>query len=359
MICSTEGDAGDCLYLAALLHGLGGQHTILLQQSERTKAKGEDGIRSLCELVIPLLKAQPYIKDARQYVAGDKVEWQSAKFREQGHYSIGETLLGAHRKHLVSTLGLGADIRGTEKWLTAIPDKRSQGKIVINRTARYRNPYMPWLDIVKHYSHRLIFVGLRHEWREFCGHFGYVDFHPTASLLNAVQLIAGSELFIGNQSCAFACAEGLKHPRIQETSLEFPDCIFGGAQYCIDGTVILPDIAGSGERKVYSKAFSLDNVQTIFIPPGGWQYDSEETGSIMTSHVDTCARDVCKRLKHSVTREQATRMVIAHNVARVPRHFSRDLPISGYSRAKAALANAAITSHPILELFKGNVTFNP
>lgn len=360
---SSEGDAGDVIYMASLLHGLGGQHTVLLQMSSRTKAKGEDGIASLCNLVVPLLESQQYIKEARRYREGDRVDWVSAKFRQQGHYSVGETLMEAHRKHLTATLGLGEGLRGQTKWLTAIPDRRTAGRVVVNRTGRYRNQHFPWAQVVRHYGHRLLFVGLQHEWKDVCGQFGYMDFMPTSNLLEVAQLIAGSALFIGNQSCAFACAEGLKHPRIQETNLEFPDCIFGGdsVQYVADGTVTLPDVDGSGELTLPSRAFDLSQVSLLYVPPGGWQFNSEESGYIMTSNLNTCVRDVRKRRARNgfpdVPVDEMERAVVAYNVLRVPRHFARDISVQGYSRVHAALKSAGIDKHPVIDLLCGNIKF--
>lgn len=357
MICSSEGDAGDITYALCLLKELGGSHTLLLQQSARTKARGVDGISQLHRLVGPLASAQPYISECRVMIAGEKIDWQSALFRNQGHYRQGETLMEAHRKNLEATTGLGSGITGKTRWLDAPADKSMAGKVVVNRTGRYRNQYFPWMEVVAHYGHRLVFVGLKHEWREFCGHFGYVDFRPTSDLLEVASLIAGSSLFIGNQSSPFAVAEGLKHPRILEMSMEFPDTVFGGdnVQYVADGTAVLPDVAGSGERRISSKAFNITQVNTLYIPRGGWQYNSEATGPVMTSSLDGTARKIKGKL--GLTQQQAEAEVIKQNVLREPRHFARYMQMPDFSRARAALQAAGVTDHPLHEIAKGNIQF--
>ena len=38
------------------------------------------------------------------------------------------------------------------------------------------------------------------------------------------QIIAGSKLFVGNQSFAFSVAEGLKHPRVLEVYYQANNC---------------------------------------------------------------------------------------------------------------------------------------
>ena len=48
----------------------------------------------------------------------------------------------------------------------------------------------------------------------------------TTDFLEVGQIIAGSKLFIGNQSAAYTVAEGLKHNLIQETSPRIPSSYF-------------------------------------------------------------------------------------------------------------------------------------
>jgi hypothetical protein len=274
MTCSTEGDLGDATYLLGILSKLdGGPHTLLLEASPVTKAKGPEGVARLDAAFSPLANAQPYIKECRIIREGEQVDWKSADFRKAG-YTYGKTLMAAHLDHLINVLGVGHGIDGKEQWLTVEPSTETKGCVVINRTARYRNSSFYWDEIVKHYSYRLVFVGLHHEWKEFCAHFGYVSFRPTANLLEVAQLIAGSDLFIGNQSCANACAEGLKHRSIQETSLIHPDCIFkrDNAQFVHNGYCVLPDVDGSGERVLKARQPELDNISTMISPPGNWQF---------------------------------------------------------------------------------------
>ena len=61
-----------------------------------------------------------------------------------------------------------------------------------------------------------------------------VIYTPTKNFLEVAQLIAGSKLFIGNQSAPYAVAEGLKHNSILEVTLPSPDCIYerDNGRYC-------------------------------------------------------------------------------------------------------------------------------
>jgi len=92
--------------------------------------------------------------------------------------------------------------------------------IIINRTSRYAaTDSFAWelLD-----GADCVFVGLHEEWRTFCRQFFPVPFHPTESLLELASIIAGAELFVGNQSCPLAIAEGLDVYRCVEIRPDHP-----------------------------------------------------------------------------------------------------------------------------------------
>ena len=322
MNISTEGDAGDVLMLACLLKHLpNGPHTLLFDVSSTGTKSTPEGLDSL---VGDLVRAQDYILDARVKTPKDHVHWRSAEFRRLKHYTPGETLMQAHLNHYIYTTQKPVTIKGDTPWLKVKPSAVSKGRIVINRTGRYRNDCFPWAKVVDHYKHLPLFVGLEHEWREFCGHFGYVDYLPTQNLMQVAQLIAGSELFIGNQSCANAIAEGLKHPRIQETSLVFPDCVFPTAegypkgQYVATGEVLLPAVGSRPEIVVPSNEPKFKPLDISRVPPGMWQYPGETTAM----HIQTIAREVSRH--NGVSTEQAKLMVYEYQCARLPTFFASE-----------------------------------
>ena len=89
--------------------------------------------------------------------------------------------------------------------------------IVINRSSRYHNLLFPWRELVANRGHQMIFVGADREHEDFVRQFGFVPRFETATLLDVARLIAGSRMFIGNQSCPMAIALGLGANVIQET----------------------------------------------------------------------------------------------------------------------------------------------
>lgn len=331
MNISSTGDLGDVIYLLNIIRQIpGAPHTLCLRSSPTTKAKGPEGVQRMFELLEPLVRLQPYISDVRIIQPSDPVDWKSEDFRNSGHYSKGETLMRAHLKHLIKMKNIGEDFTASDPWLFGIDSSpRSKGRIVINRTGRYRNEQFPWTEIVAHYRHRLIFVGMHHEWREFIGHHGYVEFQPTTTMLEVAQLIAGSDLFIGNQSCANAIAEGLKHPLIQETHLEFPDCIYvrPNASHIADGVVTLPD--GTVLKSVRVRK---GEKKTHTTPPGNWRYNG-----CASPVFSLLVREVANR--ENITTGEAEDLVYDANVERCPEFFADHGEKAQFLRYQQALEN--------------------
>lgn len=90
--------------------------------------------------------------------------------------------------------------------------------VVINRSARYRHEGFPWEHIYAKVKGRACFVGVPWEHKDFQTKYGEIDYVETASLLEAARIIAGADLFIGNQSCPRAIAEALKVPVLVEAT---------------------------------------------------------------------------------------------------------------------------------------------
>lgn len=92
---------------------------------------------------------------------------------------------------------------------------------VVNRTERYRGANFRWGEHLP--DGELRFVGTDWEFREFHHYLGWSGFngaqarlthHPTANMLEAAHVIAGSRGFFGNASSCLALAQGIGHPRI-------------------------------------------------------------------------------------------------------------------------------------------------
>lgn len=97
---------------------------------------------------------------------------------------------------------------------------------VINRTRRYNNPSFPWIRMIRE-ANDPIFLGLEDEHKALGDYTGVPLLRlATDNLLEAAEIISASDLFIGNQSCLYAIAEGLKKPAVLEVYPPMPNCIF-------------------------------------------------------------------------------------------------------------------------------------
>lgn len=172
----------------------------------------------------PLLEAQPYIAAVTRQEDGSKWDFDCDLWRH--HVKV-----GSKDQVNISTMVarvLNVDPKcSDDPWLTVdvpchIPDR----PVVISRTGRYPNFRFPWNKVMQRYGPHASFVGTQFEWERFCFQHGSLPYCPTANALELARVIAGSRLFVGNQSLCYAIAEGLKQNTVQETSKIFPNCIW-------------------------------------------------------------------------------------------------------------------------------------
>lgn len=336
MICSSEGDVGDSLILAGILAGIpNGPHDLILKRSNVTKMRTPADVAKWHSLVTPLFESQPYINACRIAQNGENADWDSGDFRGSGLHSRSASLFYAQISHLRRYKNLGHDITPLAPWFTVEPAKESEGRVIVARSGRYRNGAFPWQKVVDFYGDKLLFVGLQHEWSEFCGHWGMVERKEVKDFLELAQLIKGSLLFIGNQSSPMAVCEGLKHPSIQETSTDPADCIYkrDNAQYCYNGEVTLP---GFDKEDLHVSAVRITPARpsTLTCPPGQWQYGPYKSYAIA---------DVTKMVRQSDPSEDTPDLedrIAQANVMRCPDFFLNLDQISGYKRVEQARINA-------------------
>lgn len=92
--------------------------------------------------------------------------------------------------------------------------------IIVNLTPRYRNRAVSYSFLS---SYPCIFVGLECEYKAFQTIVPGAKYVCVENLLELASVIAHGRLFVGNQSAAFAIAEGLKVKRVLERSLGCPN----------------------------------------------------------------------------------------------------------------------------------------
>lgn len=342
MVTSTVGDVGDSVILLGILAQLpGGPHKLLLTTSQQTKMKTLPEVYRWNALLKPLAEAQNYIEECRPLAPQDHVDWASGGFRGSGLHSRSSSLFNAQLAHFVHTKGFGQAITPVLKWLSVTPSPKSKNRIICARSGRYRNGSFPWKQIVQHYGDKLLFVGLKHEHAEFCSHWGMVEYQPINDFLELAQVIAGSELFIGNQSSPMAVAEGLKHPTIQETSTDPADCIYfrENAQWVDNGACVLPAIGDAPEKKITPQAYCITDIITHTTPPGQWQVDGLPPCGVFGALVDIC------RLNHIGPQNGSLEeWVKVQNAMRVPEFFFGEVIHAHTKNSEAARLNAGYPS---------------
>jgi len=180
------------------------------------------------KFLAPLLRAQSYIS---------KVDILDLKTTEITHNLDNfRPLFVGHPANYVTTYCMAFNIQdkniidrmNTEPWLTVPTAIKLDGKpYVINRTSRGWSPkerspqWDLWLE--KELDKSSVFIGLSDEYEEFKKFSGWnLDYYPVKDMLELAQVIAGSEMFIGNQSSALALAQGLGVNYIFERRQDLP-----------------------------------------------------------------------------------------------------------------------------------------
>jgi hypothetical protein len=219
-----------------------------------------DPITARLWVIRRLLEKQTYIHAVRPH-NGEHIDFDASMFRDWG-LPYGVTLAQLQARWL----GLEPDL--TQPWLSVEPEE--QAPIVVARSPRYQNHWFPWKELVGEFGKHMHFVGLEPEYDQFCHECGHVARLRTNALYDVARAIAGSQVFIGNQSSPFAIAEGLKHRVIQETSLCSPDCIFHRPEaiHCYDGEL---DVEILGQEFTNLPFQMVSRATLSESPPNGWR----------------------------------------------------------------------------------------
>lgn len=181
--------------------------------------------------------AQGYINDfcildsKRTEITHNLDRFRKAFAEQPGNYvDINTATFGIHDP------AIKTDLR-TTPWLTVPEAKYVAGRhVVINRTARWvpgelSEQWQDWSD--QGMQEHAVFLGLPKEHAAFCAATGWIIPHqPTKDMLEMAQYIAGSKMYIGNQSMGLALAIGLGVTYYCEARTDIPlpvnECYFPG-----------------------------------------------------------------------------------------------------------------------------------
>lgn len=259
----VAGDYGDAIFAMNCFRALGGGTLLLHSERWTREPMTEAKVQSLRSLLI----TQPYIEDVRWLKPNEQVDVNLNDFRAAYFRDFKKSAFPKKRnlcEWILRTHGCDPDEQN-KQWLWAPPIRVAP--VIINRTGAgrhahhvYHNHSFPWRQILERYGQRNIaFVGTKEEHAEFIRHFGSVSHYEwTPTLLDVARVIAGADLFIGNQSCAYAIAEGLKKPAILEVCPWLPNCLFyrSDVVHGWNADIDLPPVSDNGERNVSGESMA-------------------------------------------------------------------------------------------------------
>lgn len=181
---------------------------------------------NVIEMLIPLIAAQPYIKEVKQY-DGEPIDVDLDMIRET---YCGIPVFPIQRWYFIVFPQLSCDL--SIPWLD-IPDGEkdfASGKVIVNRTERYQNTNMNY-SFLKEYEDDILFFGTMREYNLFCMQFNLnIRKLHIKNFLELAQAIKQSKFYLGNQSMGFQVAEGMKHNRIVELFSPAPNVTPQGAK---------------------------------------------------------------------------------------------------------------------------------
>jgi hypothetical protein len=190
------------------------------------------------EMLRPLLQRQSYISDVTQWHHGDPETYVDLDhFRSYLYRKFEGNIIEAYH----GAFGLPFTPENyNDVWLEADPVK--EASIIVNRTSRYLDNASEevWKQMVDdaHLKTNGLFVGIPSEHEAFVKMTGCdISYYPVNNFLELANVIAGADLFLGNQSMAYSIATGLGKETMLEIHkikpLSMSECYFPrtGASY--------------------------------------------------------------------------------------------------------------------------------
>ena len=164
--------------------------------------------QTIAEMLTPLLMATDFIGNCEITEQAEQVDYNFDLFRKIHNYTghISQWYFHVYPE-LTCDLSIPVDFN--------LSPGDVAFDIVLNRTSRYHNPTFDY-SILKPFQERITFVGLPLEFKVISAKLPNIKHYEVDNFYELAQVIQGSQLFIGNQSMAFAIAEQMKHPRILE-----------------------------------------------------------------------------------------------------------------------------------------------
>lgn len=167
-------------------------------------------------LFAPLMAAQPEISYFGAW-KGEPIHYDLTLFRS---FPFDYRMYSISRWYFL-TFAVSADLG--KPWLQIVPDNRYAQTIVLARSSRYHALNISYAFLSTYQN--LVFVGVPEEYEAMKAEIPELIYQPVSNFAELAAIIAGCQLFIGNQSFPFSLAEALKVKRILEVYYQCPNVI--------------------------------------------------------------------------------------------------------------------------------------
>lgn len=179
--------------------------------------------RSMADMLKPLLEHQPFIESVRylEKTENEKVDFNLDMFRSENKNLSGGNIALWNQVYY-------PELRGELHKISINAHPIENEYIIINRTIRYNNPLIDYTILED--KGKCMFVGVESEFKIMSALMPSIEHLQVKDFYELAQYIAGCKLFVGNQSMAFAIAEGLKVKRVLEQYYAAPNVIPQGGE---------------------------------------------------------------------------------------------------------------------------------
>ena len=175
-------------------------------------AKGVFINKKIYNMLKPLLEKQKYINNIEIF-NNQPIDINFDIIRE-----MPINLLFDNTKYSFHITGLQPDL--SVPYLDVNAHDTVNQKVVIQRTFRYRNPFINY-NFLNDYEN-LLFIGSKDEFNDMKLVVKNLEYYDCKDFLEIASIIKSCKLFIANSSSFFPIAEALKVPRLLESCPHFP-----------------------------------------------------------------------------------------------------------------------------------------
>lgn len=173
---------------------------------------------TMFKMLKPLIESQEYVESFEIW-GGEKVDFDIDFTRMHSQMP----LPGGQIQSWPTLIFPQLECDLSEKWLWVWKEKEWENFVVINRTERYRNPFITY-HFLKPYEKNIKFVGTKLEHEFFCKENNLeVNYLEVENFYELAKVINSCKFFIGNQSMCWHISDAMKVKRILEVCTVFPN----------------------------------------------------------------------------------------------------------------------------------------